>query len=195
MSFIKILFSQIIYNFYTINVDPTNVDKVENWIIIFPLYRRNFESGWPTMTFNVCCFLITYSFLSYYSLEILSILNYWLDRFSSYGWVTLIPRNNENKQPTILFRQRKKIYTNSRNKTDEAKTPKYNLQLHKSKFLMFLLLKPYCITRSISLMIYLERNIAPLQQKVSFGFFRFGVFLPWTWGLNVNPCDTAQFCV
>ena len=86
MSFIKILFSQIIYNFYTINVDPTNVDKVENWIIIFPLYRRNFKSGWPTMTFNVCCFLITYSFLSYYSLEILSILNCWLDRFSSYGW-------------------------------------------------------------------------------------------------------------
>ena len=94
MSFITIFFLQIIYNFYTINFHPTNVDKVENWIIKFPLYRRNFKSGWPTMTFNVCCFLITYCFLSYYSLEILSILNC-LDRFSSYGWVTLIPRNNQ----------------------------------------------------------------------------------------------------
>ena len=170
MSFITILFLQIIYNFCTINFHPTNVDKVENWIIKFPLYRRNFKSGWPTMTFNVCCFLITYCFLSYYSLEILSILNC-LDRFSSYGWVTLIPRNNQNKQPTIFFRQRKKINTNSTSKTEEAKIPKYNLQLHNSQFLMFLLLKPCCITRSVSLMIYLERNIAPLQQKVSFGFF------------------------
>ena len=109
MSFIIIFFFQLIYNFCTINFDLIHVDKVENWIIKFPLYPRYFKSGWPTMTFNVCCFLITYSFLSYYSLEILSILNCWLDWFSSYGWVTLIPHNNKNKQPTILFCQRKKF--------------------------------------------------------------------------------------
>ena len=104
------IFFQIIYNFCMINFDPTHVDKVENRIIKFPLYPRNFKSGWPTMTFTVCCFLIIYSFLSYDSLEILSILNCCLDRFSSYRWVTQIPDNNKNKQPTILYCQSKKIY-------------------------------------------------------------------------------------
>ena len=163
MSFITIFFLQIIYNFYTINFHPTNVDKVENWIIKFPLYRRNFKSGWPTMTFNVCCFLIIYSFLSYCSLEI---LNCWLHQFFQLR-VSDTDSTQQQKQTTNNFiLPTPKIYTNSINKTDEAKIPKYNLPLHKSQFLMFLILKPCCITRLVSLTIYLERNIAPLQQQV-----------------------------